>query len=357
VYQTTNGKYQSFKIVWGEGRTRRKESSPDPDKAIARAEEILEEISNGGSTKHKAYIEKCEAKLPAGVTLEDAVDWYVSHVTTQLVSPSTGKVVHGYLNSRAALGKSERYLDALGYALNKVSWIYQVPISEVTTSQLDSRLSAISSSRTRKNVRGALISCWRWAQNKGYLPHGTPTAADRTEAVTVITKDPEVLTPLQLLSAFKKAIEDDTITPIIPYLAIAAFAAVRSAEIERMTWEDNIDLEHGTIILGSAITKTKRRRVITMDPTLVEWLTKYKGTGKVCPPKPHRMLAKTHSESWPHNALRHSGVSYLTAKHQNAAMVAEQCGHTESQLQTSYKAAVTPLAAREWFVISPKVFD
>jgi integrase len=121
-----------------------------------------------------------------------------------------------------------------------------------------------------------------------------------------------------------------------------------------MTWEDNINLETGVIILGSNITKTKRRRVIHMEPVLRSWLEAHRGAGKILPAtRPHRLLSEVKADTWPHNALRHSAVSYLMALHRNAAMVAEQCGHTEAQLQASYKAAVTPDQALLWFNIQP----
>lgn len=73
--------------------------------------------------------------------------------------------------------------------------------------------------------------------------------------------------------------------------------------------------------------------------------------------RPHRQLAALRKSPWPHNALRHSAVSYLMAMHRNAAMVAEQCGHTESQLQTHYKAIVTTEQSLQWFNKQPTLWQ
>lgn len=362
VYLTRNGAYSSYKVVWQEGRNRRRESRPTEQTAIDRANEILADLEAGASSRPDttaaqwAYYQRCEKLLPEGVPLIKAVEWFVEHgmKVKPALDMQVKAVVDGFVASRKAAGRSARYLQALKYDLAKVSKALNKPISTVTVAELDLILRDVDNPRTRKNLRSSIVSCWRWARSKGWLPHDKSTAADLTDSPETPSKDPEIITPDSLEKALRKAESDPASRGILPYLVLAAFAGIRSAEIGRMTWEDNINLETGVIILGSNITKTKRRRVILMEPVLKGWLESYRGSGKVLPvTRPHRALAAVKPAPWPHNALRHSAVSYLMALHRNAAMVAEQCGHTEAQLQSNYKAAVSPDQSLRWFNIQP----
>lgn len=361
VYQTVNGIYVSFKIVWQEGSVRRKESRPDEEAAVDRAHEILGDIAKGAETRPDAtaqqwaYFQKCEAAL-GGVPLLTAVEYYLKHgLKKQAVeSLDVAEVVARYLASRKASGRGERYLATLKYDLTPVGEVMCKPIDRVTVVDLDAYLLTIPNARTRSNKRGSICSCWRWAQRKGWLAQGIPTAADQTDSPTVEYKDPEIIVHTQLESAFRFAEADPATRPLVPYMAIAAFAGVRSAEICRLTWEEHIDLDEGLILLGSDITKTKRRRVVYLEPVLCEWLKAHRSTGKVVKvQKPHNLLISVHQGRWPHNALRHSAVSYLMALHENAAKIANQSGHSETQLQTEYKALATKRAALQWFGVKP----
>ena len=363
VYRTTNGVYTSFKIVWAEGKTRRRESRPDEASALDRAQEILGDLTAGATSRPDAtaqqwaYFQRCESLLK-GVPLITAVEFYLEHglKVDPVEEMTVADVVARFIESRKSAGRGARYLRTLKYDLEPLADVLRKPFARVTVADLDAYLATIGNTRTRHNKRGSITSCWRWARSKGWLPRDKGTAADMTDTPEVSRKDPGILSADVLKAALHKAEQDATQRKMIPYLAIAAFAGVRSAEICRLTWEDHIKLDQGLIVMGSDITKTNRRRVIHMEPALVNWLSAHQSTGKVVKvARPHRLIAPLHNGTpWPHNALRHSAVSYLMAMHRNAAMVAEQCGHTEAQLQTSYKAVVTTEQSLQWFNIQPK---
>lgn len=362
IYRTRNGTYTSYKIVWQEGSTRKKESRSEETTAVDRANEILADLAANGTSRPDAsaaqwaYYRRCESLLPDGVPLIKAVEWFVKHGLKQPVSNPmpVWEVTELFIQAKKDSGRSARYLRTLHYDLEKVALALVKPIADVSVNELDALLRTVDNPRTRKNLRSSVISCWRWAKSKGWLPRDRETAADLTDNPEVKASDPGVITPKDLEATLRQAENTVSGQKIIPYLAIAAFAGVRSAEICRMTWEKHVNLDTGLLILGSDITKTKRRRVIHMEPVLLNWLKAYPGQGKVVPvSRPHASLAQLKDTPWPHNALRHSAVSYLMALHRNAALVAEQCGHTEAQLQANYKAAVTPDQALPWFNIQP----
>ncbi len=63
-----------------------------------------------------------------------------------------------------------------------------------------------------------------------------------------------------------------TTADFLPGMAIGAFAGLRSAEIERLTWQD-VHLAEGHIVVGKDKAKTASRRVVPLAANLASWLT------------------------------------------------------------------------------------
>lgn len=361
VYLTRNGAYTSYKIVWQEGALRRKESRPDEVSAINRANEILDDLAKGVPARKDAtgdqwaYYRRCEEML-GDVPLIRAVEYFLEHGSKKASLPpiSVRAMCDRFIAAKKGANRSARYIEAAGYHLDAVVLVLHKPLALVRVEDLDAYLSTIKDLRTRYNHRATLVTAWRWARSKGWLPRDLATAAELTDCPEYVHKDPGIISPDNLQAVLDLAATTPSGRKLIPYLVIGAFAGVRSAEMCRMTWEENIDLDKGTIILGSNITKMRRRRVIYMEPVLIVWLKAFTSTGPVVKTAdPHRRLASLKKTSWPHNALRHSAVSYLMALHRNAALVADQCGHTEAELQASYKAITTSEQSLKWFNLKP----
>ena len=58
---------------------------------------------------------------------------------------------------------------------------------------------------------------------------------------------------------------------MIPFLAIGAFAGLRSTEIERLDWRD-VKFETGFVVVEAGKAKTASRRQVEMRPNLRKWL-------------------------------------------------------------------------------------
>jgi hypothetical protein len=119
-------------------------------------------------------------------------------------------------------------------------------------------------------------------------------------------------------------------------VAIGAFAGLRSAELQRLDWEE-IDFEEEFIEVKAAKAKSARRRLVKMQPCLRAWIEPFaKKSGHVAPSNIDYQLRKiTHRagiDTWPHNALRHSFASYHLARFKNAAELALEMGHTKTNL-------------------------
>ena len=151
-------------------------------------------------------------------------------------------------------------------------------------------------------------------------------------------KTPEIFTPNEI-----RKILDSTapLSEIRAYVAIAAFAGLRSKELQRLTW-DKIKLEDREIVLDAEITKTASRRVVKITENLAKWLEPYVwnlgqkrkvvGYGFSCQ---YTKLRNNFGE-WVKNGLRHSAATYYLALTKNAYLTAEQMGHAVDVLKQHY---------------------
>ena len=175
--------------------------------------------------------------------------------------------------------------------------------------------------------------------------------------IKAVDKAPGIFTPDQLKKILEAAPSD-----LLPALAIQAFAGVRTAEILKMEWSE-IDLVGGYINVSATKSKTAKRRPIAIASNLADWLRPYAAkTGPIWSKKIsayhiaiRELLPQAELKEWPANGLRHSFASYHLAKHQNAAKLALDMGHTSARMIfDSYREVVRPEEAERYWLIAPK---
>jgi integrase len=115
-------------------------------------------------------------------------------------------------------------------------------------------------------MRRVLGTCGNWAERQGHLLKGTNPFLGmmryKEEKAAV-----SIFTPEQIDSLLKKAD-----AALRPYLAIGAFAGLRTAELHRLDWSE-IDLDRGFITVAASKAKTRRRRLVPISDNLKLWLT------------------------------------------------------------------------------------
>jgi hypothetical protein len=119
-----------------------------------------------------------------------------------------------------------------------------------------------------------------------------------------------------------------------------------------------VDLGRKIIELRAGQAKTASRRIVPIADNLATWLAKIDRNGPVVPDAgvflKARKLAKSLGLAWPHNALRHSYISYRIAVVQSAAQVALEAGNSPAIIFKHYRELVTKEAADKWFGILPE---
>ena len=135
---------------------------------------------------------------------------------------------------------------------------------------------------------------------------------------------------------------------MLPYVVISLYGGVRAAELERLDWSA-VNIENGTVIVGGALAKTRRRRVVDLPENALSWLRLLddsEKTGKICGRghaetwRRFRRIAayaigskaKPDAMPWPSNALRHTAASMHYAMYQNEALLQAQLGHENAAM-------------------------
>lgn len=305
------------------------------------------------------YLECCEKLTPFKVTIRDAVKFYLPHLQATNRSCTAAELVDELLKVKAADGASARYLGDLRSRLGQFAANFNgKPVAEITATEMDQWLRRLSdkvngkplSATTRNNFRRVLIVAFNFAKERGYC---VGNAAKKSAKAKVVEGTVGILNIEQTA-----ALLEHSPATLLPFIAIGAFAGLRRAELERLSWQE-IDLESGLIEVTASKAKSARRRFVKIQPNLAAWLQPHEQLRGPVTPSDFRELfngARTAAkiEEWPQNALRHGFASYHLARFNDAAALALELGHTNSNLVFQhYRQLVRPKQAERYWNIVP----
>jgi integrase len=301
---------------------------------------------------------ECEDLLrPLGVSLTDAVRYYIAHARPEGGEKTIEDLNAEFLERKRKAGRRATYLSVQRAVLGKFAQTFGAAnVHEITTRELSEWMDAQAwTARTRKNYQQDLSNLFGFAKRQGYC---ASNPFDRMERHTLDQAPPPgILTPKQaeaLLRAAQK--RGDRLTA---FFAIGLFAGLRPVELLELDWS-NLDLEQGTIAVTSTISKTRDHRYVTIADNLKAWLAPLaKESGRITPTawryesQQTRKAAGIHE--WPHDATRHSFATYHFAQHHDAAKTAAELGHRGDTrtLFAHYRALAKPSDAANFWGIRP----
>ena len=308
-----------------------------------------------GQKERSEAIECLKLLEPFGKSLRDAVNFYLPHLKASNRTCTIKQLMHEVMAAKQKDGKSRRYLEDLRSRFGQFTKIFgKRTTAEITTLEVAAWLRDLSvGALTRNNFRRVLVTAFNFALENGYT---ATNPAEKTAKAKQVETTVGVLTVKQTAILLENAKED-----ILPAIAIAAFAGLRRAEIERLDWSD-VKLSAGYIEVKASKAKSARRRLIKIRPNLAAWLTPHVKQNGAVPPTNFRVrMDEARSAAkivdWPQNALRHSYASYNLGHFGNAADLALELGHTNAQLIFAhYRQLVEPAdAARYWKIMPTRV--
>jgi len=294
-----------------------------------------------------------EQLKPFGKTITDAVQHYVAHLKASEKSCTAVQLVRELVAAKEKDGASQRHVDDLRSRLNIFAKKFNgQPVATITSAEIDDWLRSLNVSPvTRNHYRRLIVLAFNFAVQRKYA---TDNPAEKTAKAKEGGGSIGILTITQAARLLESATPD-----VLPYIAIGLFAGLRRAEIERLDWSE-IDFDSGLIEVTAKNAKTARRRHVTMQPNLCEWLLPVrKHKGNVTPGENFRQSfdqarVAAGIDEWPDNALRHSFASYHLAHFREAKALALEMGHTnEDMIFTNYRQLVKPKEAERYWNIRP----
>lgn len=399
IYRVENKGRDSFTVSYHADGKRRQKMFADFEDAHAEAKSKATTLSRGEldalhlrAADARAYVSAVDTVKPCGMPLEivakdymeawkvlggratilEAAKEYARRHQTILPSKTVPEAVDEMLAFKEKDGTSDAYLKILKVYLNQLKESFTGQLRLVTTNQLSDYFLALEvSARSKNNARATVGAFFKFCKERGWLTRdheGVSQVMKFKQRPTDIT----IFTPWEVAQFLRFAREE-----LVPFLAIGAFAGLRSAEIERLDWAE-INLKEKFIEVKAAKAKTASRRLVPISDNLLAWLTPHaKEDGAVVPfenmakqigwlvedtNKGLKQAAiddkKDPSQAkhvkWKKNALRHSFISYRVAETQDVAQVALEAGNSPQIIFQHYRELVRLKEAKEWFAIVPE---
>lgn len=296
-------------------------------------------------------------RLLAGTrgTLTGAVDFWRKHAAPANAS-TVAQVKDELIDAATRANRRPRTIYELKNKLASfVEEFGDAPAAQVTTPDisrwLDARTDGLTA-RSRGAYRQALHRLFAFAVRRGYRDTNPVAALEKPHAEETT---PEVLKPAEVRRLLAAAQKHQP--RLVPWLAIAFFAGLRTAELAALDW-GRIDLRKRLIFVDARTAKKRRSRFVKIEPNLFSWLAPHaRDEGAIyCPRRALRVVRAAARVRWPHNAARHSFGSYHLAAFEDAGRTAAQMGHAgdTATLFGFYRAVVRPEDARAYWNIRPK---
>lgn len=384
LYRFTDGEYEAFKLPFLEGGVRRFHRFPSYELARDKGNEMIDQLATGNASaitlkdddkliysRSVAALRPLNMKLDAavselvqarsilegtGVSLIEAAREFAKRHKNTIPNTAVADAVVEFIAAKRAANKSECYISDLEHRLNKFKDCFNCNLSGVSEIMLRGFLDGLKlGARSHNNFLSTLVTFFRWCVKKKYLPSDWNEFAS-IEAIEEGAGEIEIFTPEEMADLLAHADPK-----LVPFLAIGAFAGLRSSEICRLDWKQ-IGVGNGKYIEVKArdARKTKQRRLVPISDNLRAWLQScQKSQGKIWP-YIHQYLyelmenvTEASKIAWKQNALRHSYISYRMAEAQDAAKVSLEAGNSPQMIFSNYRELVTPEEAARWFSIKP----
>ncbi len=197
---------------------------------------------------------------------------------------------------------------------------------------------------TQVGYRRRLNKFFNWAMSEGYRGDNPVTLVKHskrygTDLGRVEEKDPDVLLFDDVEKLFRTAHKE--MPDFIPYLVLGLFTGIRPTEITEglgkpgIRWS-NINLKKGKVEVVGHASKTRTRRVVTINPNALEWLElggklpwkmKQADTAR----KELRMMAfgEQWREKWGSDIMRHTYATCYLEHFHDANILRKNMGHTD----------------------------
>jgi integrase len=374
--------YPEFTLAWKEAGRRKTRSFSSMDEARMIAQQISVRLANGWTAADEAtrrdidLLRHCEqvarahgvglaaamdewasARKAAGeIPLSDAVRFYQANRSDLFAVRTNVQVAAEFVVSLKRKGVSDIYVRNATSSLKRFTDVMAGNIADVSVADINRFLDSLKNLGpvSKNGIRRNLVTMFGFAKKQGYLHPDRKTAAEQSDSFKEPEKQIEIFTPEEmekiLLAAHAR---------ILPLIAIGGFCGIRSAEVERLNWQD-IKWDRGHIEIAGHKAKTAARRLVPLPENLKAWLAPWREeSGPILTISDvSGALGDTAVKAqipggWRQNALRHSFISYRVSLTGDVARTSLEAGNSPKMIFRHYREIVDEEAARTWFGIMP----
>jgi integrase len=292
------------------------------------------------------------SELTGGQIIAAAEAWKArNRPTVERITVS--KLIDRFLAAKKRVGyNTERNHGSILEALR--SAFGEMPLGSVSASPLTAYLSKIEHPSTRNTHRKRIVTLWRWAQSKNYLPRDTRTEAEQTDRSREEAPEVGIISPAVFgkLLEFVRAKHPADLAALV----LAGFCGLRRGEIHGQTWED-ISLAEKFVRVTTAKRGTPARRLVPLSDAAIDWLMLCPDRkGAVCDGLAIDRIRKAAIEAkfeLPDNCLRHGYISHHVAAIGNVPQASLDAGNSPQIIHRHYRELATKAEGVAWFKINP----
>jgi integrase len=311
-------------------------------------------------------VNAAERLAPFGKNIDDAVNFYVAHLTqleSSIPVSEFCKIIRAEFDLRLSdKNASLRHRNTMFEALRKLEARFgPEEVKTISGIRIKEWLSKEPwAIKTRVKILGYIRNAWNIGIEKGVI--SAPLVVKNFPRNKKSEAPPFPLSPeeaVRLLSSAEPS--------VLPFIAIGMFAGLRSAERNELNWKDiHLDGPEPYIDLSAKIAKTGRRRLVPVQPSLRDFLAPFaKSDGLIIPLTCNGLPAYQNAWErsvkaaglwpWSENRLRDSFVSYRYESTGSAEITAKEAGHSVQVMFDRYQKIVTKEAAERFWAIRPVI--
>jgi integrase len=304
----------------------------------------------GLSDRQKLEASECYRLLEGhNASLLEAVHHFLRYREHAKNSVPLGELFTEFLGIKEQDNASRRYMTDLRSKVGRFVGVHESQLTcDVTAADIEHWIRSLDiGSVSRESYRRNLSTFLEFGRRRGYSR--VNPAAD-----IKIRRRPEgevtILTPAEV-----QVLLDKCASEIVPYVAICAFAGLRPSEAAALDWAD-IHLDSMQIEVRARHSKTRRYRLVPIQPNLAQWLslTPTKSGSVYYSRRKFREAYKAAGiEQWKMDVLRHSYGTYRLPILKSADALALEMGNSADVIFRHYRRPVNEAMARAYFAIMP----
>jgi integrase len=304
----------------------------------------------GLSDRQKLEASECFRLLEGhNASLLDAVHHYLSYLDQTKKSIPVGELFDEFLSVKQQDNVSPKYLADLRSKLGRfVNSFHETLVCNLAVAQIEAWIRSLDIGPvSRESYRRNVSVLLEFGRRRGYL-RANPAADIK------IRRRPEgevsILTPDELRNLLSKCAPE-----IAPYVAICAFAGLRPSEAASLLWSD-IHSDTMQIEVRARHSKTRRYRLVPIQPNLGEWLTRFQSEDRLVyysRRKFREAYKAAGMDEWKMDILRHSYGTYRLPILKSAEALALEMGNSADVIFRHYRRPVSEVSASAYFGIRP----